>query len=80
MHASSIPWNDPSGDRLRTWPEPERKATLTETVRAFEEYLPEHFPLPHPSPRNLLWLRRNPWFERNGLPRLRECLRDALAD
>ena len=58
-----------------------RKKTLAETVRARGEYLPELFPLPHPSPRNRLWMKRNPWFERDVLPQLRRrfraCLRDA---
>jgi uracil-DNA glycosylase len=40
-------------------------------VRAYREYLPEFFPLPHPSWRNLLWLKRNPWFERDVIPALR---------
>jgi uracil-DNA glycosylase len=44
--------------------------TLTETVRAFREHLPRHLPLPHPSPRNRIWLRRNPWFEKKVLPDL----------
>jgi uracil-DNA glycosylase len=48
-----------------------RKPTLGETVRAYREYLPEFFPLPHPSWRNLLWLKRNPWFARNVIPALR---------
>jgi len=48
-----------------------RKKTLADTVRAFRDYLPEFFPLPHPSWRNLLWLRRNPWFEREVIPALR---------
>ena len=48
-----------------------RKTTLTETVRAFRTYLPSHFPLPHPSPRNGPWLRRHPWFEDEVLPALR---------
>lgn len=48
-----------------------RKKTLTETVRAFAEYLPEYFPLPHPSPRNRLWMRRNPWFTKLVIPALR---------
>lgn len=48
-----------------------RKATLTQTVERFEEYLPRFFPLPHPSPRNRLWLKRNPWFEKAVLPELR---------
>jgi len=45
---------------------------LTETVRNFEAYLPEYFPLPHPSPRNGIWLRKNSWFEEEVLPALRE--------
>jgi uracil-DNA glycosylase len=50
---------------------PNRKRTLGETVRAFREYLPEFLPLPHPSWRNLLWRRKNPWFEEEVLPELR---------
>lgn len=139
VHETGIPWNDPSGDRLRGWlqmdreafynehrvaiiptafcypgtgkggdlpPRPEcaplwhpqlrsvlpeiqltlligqyaqayylgerRKKTLTETVRAWHEYLPEFLPLPHPSPRNQMLLKRNPWFEREVLPDLRQ--------
>jgi uracil-DNA glycosylase len=48
------------------------RATLTETVRAWREHGPRLVPLPHPSPRNNLWLRRNPWFELEVLPPLRE--------
>lgn len=48
-----------------------RKKTLADTVRAFRDYLPAFFPLPHPSWRNLLWLKRNPWFERDVIPALR---------
>ncbi len=48
-----------------------RKKTLAETVRAYAEYLPEYFPLPHPSPRNRLWMRKNPWFAKLVLPGLR---------
>ncbi len=42
----------------------EMKKNLTETVSAYEEYLPRYFPLPHPSPRNRFWLKKNPWFEK----------------
>lgn len=52
-----------------------RKATLSDTVRAWREFWPERVPLPHPSPRNALWLRRNPWFETELLPPLRERVR-----
>ncbi len=138
VHETGIPWNDPSGDRLRDWlgvdrdafyddrrfaiiptglcypgrgragdlpPRPEcaptwhprlrallprialtllvgryaqvyyldsrRKANLTETVRAWREYLPVFLPLPHPSPRNTRWLRVNAWFAAEVLPELR---------
>ena len=44
--------------------------TLTETVRAWQQWAPHYLPLPHPSPRNTLWLKRNPWFEAETLPKL----------
>ncbi|NOH54467.1 uracil-DNA glycosylase family protein [Vibrio coralliilyticus] len=138
VHKTSIPWNDPSGDRLRQWLEldktafydankiaimpmglcypgkgksgdlPPRKEcapqwhskvleqlpnigmtlligqyaqnyylqdkpkTLTETVRAWQQWAPHYLPLPHPSPRNTLWLKRNPWFEAEVVPFIRE--------
>jgi uracil-DNA glycosylase len=49
-----------------------RKRTLTETVKAWREFAPEYLPLPHPSPRNTSWFQRNPWFEDELLPVLRE--------
>jgi len=146
VHETGVPWNDPSGDRLREWlqldrehfydeqriaiipaglcypgsgrggdlpPRPEcaprwhprvvplltelrivllvgsyaqayylgagRHKTLTETVRAWRKYLPHYLPLPHPSPRNQLWLKRNPWFAEDVLPFLREVVQDAMA-
>ena len=145
VHASGIPWNDASGERLRSWmqidkatfynenliaiapmgfcypgkgkfgdlpPRPEcaaqwrtrlhaqlpnikltlligqyamqyylgtrMKRTLGETVAAFEEYLPEYFPLVHPSPRNGIWLGKNPWFETSLIPEFRQVLRQVL--
>jgi uracil-DNA glycosylase len=148
VHETGIPWNDPSGDRLRSWlaldrehfydeariaimpmgfcfpgtdpkggdrpPRPEcaphwharirarlpaieltllvggyaqvhylgarRKASMTETVRAFRDYLPEFVALPHPSWRNSGWLKRNPWFERGLLPELRARIAAAVGD
>lgn len=146
VHETGIPWNDPSGERLREWlqidretfydantyaiipmgfcypgkgksgdlpPRPEcapmwheelikhlpnlkltlligqyaqrhylaerMKRNLTETVRHAEEYLPDYFPLVHPSPRNHLWLKKNPWFERETLPLLRRSVKNALS-
>ena len=145
VQETGIPWNDPSGDRLRDWmqvsretfydesriaiipsgfcypgtgksgdlpPRPEcsplwhprlraalpdvrltlligsyaqayylgerRSKTLTETVRHYLEYLPEFLPLPHPSPRNQIWLKRNPWFAEEVLPLLREKIAQHL--
>lgn len=52
-----------------------RKQSLTETVKAWEEFAPEYLPLPHPSPRNTPWLHRNLWFEHALLPMLRERIR-----
>lgn len=139
VHDTGIPWNDPSGDRLRSWlamsreefydeqriaiiptglcypgkgergdlpPRPEcaplwhprlrgaltevrltllvgshaqafylgrrRRDSMAETVRAWREFLPEFFPLPHPSPRNILWFRAHAWFELEVIPALRE--------
>lgn len=45
--------------------------SLTETVKHWERYLPRFFPLPHPSPRNQIWLKQNPWFEMEAVPELR---------
>lgn len=140
VHATGIPWNDASGERLRDWlqmdksrfydesgvaiipmgfcypgkgkqgdlpPRPEcadlwhqklqarlphieltlligsyaqayylgreRKSTLTATVSHFRQYLENgFFPLPHPSPRNTLWLKKNAWFAQEVIPVLRE--------
>lgn len=142
VHETGIPFNDPSGDRLREWlglsteefydpakaaiipmgfcypgrgrsgdnpPRPEcastwrerllaelpnieltlligryaqawhlgKAHTLTERVKAWPDSGDNRIPLPHPSPRNNLWLKRNPWFEQDVLPRLRARI-DAL--
>lgn len=144
-HTSAVPWNDASGERLRSWlgvgsatfynadrfalvpmgfcypgkgssgdnpPRPEcaplwhhqlfakvksvqlkilignyaqayylgnkQKPTLTETVKAFREYLPGTIVLPHPSPRNNIWLKKNNWFEKELLPVLKEKVGTAL--
>lgn len=145
VHASGIPWDDPSGERLRAWLGMDRDAfydearvaivpmgfcypgkgrsgdlppraecaqtwhpqllpqlprieltlligqyaqryflgtargdDLTATVRAYRDYLPRCLPLPHPSPRNIGWFRRNPWFESEVLPTLRRRVQALL--
>jgi len=55
-----------------------RKRSLAETVCAWRDYAPDFFPLPHPSPRNRLWLKRNPWFEREVIPALRRRVGSTL--
>jgi uracil-DNA glycosylase len=47
-----------------------KRKTLTETVKNYEEYLPEFFVLPHPSPRNNIWMAKNPWFKEKVIPGL----------
>lgn len=54
-------------------------ANLTATVRAWREFWPQTFPLPHPSPRNNIWLRKNPWFEEEVLPQLCRSVKGALS-
>jgi uracil-DNA glycosylase len=145
VHASGIPWDDASGERLRDWmgidrdvfyddslialvpmgfcypgknkggdmpPRPEcaplwhtkllafcpkikltlligqysqhyylqdrHKKTLTETVKAFKEYMPDYIPMVHPSPRNQIWQKKNPWFEKKLIPVLKDKVRIAL--
>jgi uracil-DNA glycosylase len=48
-------------------------------VRAFRQFLPKYFPLPHPSWRTTGWERRNPWFAAEVLPELRLQIAQALA-
>jgi uracil-DNA glycosylase len=56
-----------------------RKPSVRETVAAFREYLPRVIPLPHPSWRNNGWLDRNPWFEAELLPVLRQSVHRLIA-
>lgn len=55
----------------------DRKPTLTDTVRAWREYLPMGWlPLPHPSPRNQPWFAKHPWFEAELVPEVQNTIRD----
>ena len=54
------------------------KHNLTETVRAWKEYWPRSVPLPHPSPRNNIWLKKNVWFEDEVLLHLKKKVKILL--
>ncbi|HHX00393.1 MAG TPA: uracil-DNA glycosylase family protein [Acholeplasmataceae bacterium] len=54
------------------------KKNLTETVKAYKEYLPDYFPLAHPSPRNIRWHIKNPWFEEYVIPDLKKIVKSIL--
>jgi uracil-DNA glycosylase len=58
---------------------PDAKPSLTETVQDWRRYWPRIAPLPHPSPRNNIWLRRNPWFEADLLPVLQQQVKTVLS-
>ncbi len=54
------------------------KDSLTDVVRNWRNHWPRLVPMPHPSPRNNIWLRKNPWFEEELLPALRDRVREVL--
>ncbi|MDU8912713.1 uracil-DNA glycosylase family protein [Aestuariicoccus sp. MJ-SS9] len=56
------------------------RANVTDTVRAWRDFLPDRLPLPHPSWRNTAWLKKNPWFEAELLPVLRQRVQEVLND
>jgi len=56
-----------------------RGKNLTETIRNFKNYLPKYLPLVHPSPLNIGWFKRNPWFESEVLLVLKEIVRNSLS-
>ncbi len=55
------------------------KASVTDTVAAWQDHAPHIFSLPHPSWRNTAWMKRHPWFEAETLPALKTAVNDALA-
>lgn len=54
------------------------KDTLTQTVKQWKDYGPNLLPLPHPSPRNNIWLSKNPWFKQQVLPVLKRKVSSLL--
>jgi uracil-DNA glycosylase len=59
------------GQYAQNWHLPAHKGSLTDAVQAWRDHWPAALPLPHPSPRNNGWLKRNAWFEAEVLPALR---------
>lgn len=57
----------------------QKKTTVTDTVRAWQSHWPNIVPLPHPSPRNNIWLSRNLWFENDLLPKLKQQVAQVLS-
>jgi len=55
-----------------------KKKNLTTTVENYSDYMPRFLPLVHPSPRNNIWQKKNPWFAKTLLPSLKKHIRKAL--
>lgn len=66
------------GQYAQAWHLPQAGATLTEAVLDWRRHWPRTLALPHPSPRNNLWLKRNPWFEAELIPALRTRVAEVL--
>lgn len=68
------------GQYAVAWHLPDRDhANLTETVRDWQSDWPRRLAMPHPSPRNQRWLRRNPWFEAEVIPHLQARVTELLS-
>jgi uracil-DNA glycosylase len=66
------------GQYAQAWHLADAKKNLTETVRSWRDYAPQRIPLPHPSPRNNIWLKKNPWFLKELQPELARLVDSAL--
>ena len=69
------------GGYAQKWHLPEtKKLNVTQRVEGWRDYAPEAFALPHPSWRNTGWLKKNPWFAQEVLPRMQARIKDVLDD
>lgn len=57
-----------------------KRLPVTERVADWQAFWPTLLALPHPSPRNNVWLGRHPWFEEQVIPLLRQRVAEVLAD
>ena len=57
---------------------PENKDNVTDTVKNYRQFLPHFIPLVHPSPRNQLWMTKNPWFEEQVIPELQILVKQII--
>ena len=67
------------GQYAARWHLNAKSKKLTDLVRDWKQFAPTHMPLPHPSPRNNIWLKKNPWFSDEVLPHLRERVAATLS-
>lgn len=56
----------------------DRFESVTDAVRAFDRLMPSSVALPHPSPRNNIWLKKNGWFESHLVPKLRASVASVI--
>lgn len=78
-HLKSLKLTLVIGQHAMVYHLPNEKTSLTEIVEAWEKHWPLILPLPHPSPRNNIWLKRNPWFEKDLIPILQRRVTTVLS-
>jgi uracil-DNA glycosylase len=78
-HLKSVQLTLVIGQYAQAYHLPGEHASLTELVQHWRDYWPTNVPLPHPSPRNNLWIKRNPWFAEELLPQLKAQVSKVLA-
>jgi uracil-DNA glycosylase len=59
---------------------PNAARTVTDTVKSWRNTWPDVVPLPHPSPRNNIWLKKNPWFAKELVPELQHRVHDVVSE
>ncbi len=66
------------GEYAQSYHMPDTGGSVTDRVQSWRDRWPDVVPLPHPSPRNNIWLKRNPWFDAELLPVLQVRIREIL--